>query len=416
MKVHFQQQLSVELLRSEPKRIIIIISIFVFLIGYRLFQGYFFEMDEQTQRVQSFPIVWLFPLVVIGFEFLSLFYINKQLRAKRKRMGLVRQYLNTAFEICLPSFIIIIVARQFPTFDLLKSPALQVYFLFIILSTMRLNFMLSFFCGLLSATSYFILCFFIYNHFDFNDAARMAVILISGMAAGLVANQIRSGINNSLKETERRNRVECLFGQQISIEVAEKLLENNGEIESKRMRVAIMFVDIRNFTSFAAAISPEEIVQFQNTFFTVVSNVVAKHSGIVNQFLGDGCMVTFGAPAHLTNPPLHAVSAALEIKQKLREEVDVGNIPDTRIGIGIHAGDAVTGNIGTAIRQQYSVTGKCVIIAARIEQLNKEFNSEILITQEVFHHASPYLDFSTQDLGEINLKGFEEPYIIHKVA
>ena len=76
----------------------------------------------------------------------------------------------------------------------------------------------------------------------------------------------------------------------------------------------------------------------------------------------------------------------------------------------------VTGNIGTNIRQQYSVTGKCVIVAARVEQLNKEFNSKILITQEVFNQARPHLHVSMEDLGEINLKGFEEPYTIHKVA
>jgi len=416
MKIHFQQQLNEELLRSEKRRIIIVISIALFMLCYRLLAGNFFAIDNDTQRIHSFSSVSVFPFVIILFEFLSLCYINKRIKSKRKKIPLVGQYLNTAFEICIPAFIMLIVAKQFPTYNILKSPALSVYFIFIILSTLRLDFFLSFFCGLLSAVSYFILYFFVYHHFDFNDAGRAIILLIGGIAAGLVANQIRIGINKSVKETEKRHRVENLFGQQISMEVAEKILENNGEIESKRMRVAVMFIDIRNFTNFATMRSPEEVVQFQNAFFSLVSNAVAKHGGIVNQFLGDGCMVTFGAPVALNNPALNALEAAIGINQKLKDEIKAGNIAETTIGIGIHAGDAVTGNIGTDSRQQYSVTGKCVIIAARVEQLNKEFNSQILITDEVFNHAEPGMVINTQLLGKINLKGFEEPYILHKVA
>jgi len=414
MKVHFQQQLGEELLRSERRRIIIVISIVIFLLGYRLLEGNVFDIDLETKRVQS--VVWLFPFLVLSFEVFSLWYVNRKIKSKANKIPLFGQYLNTALEICIPSLIMLTVAKQFPTYNILKSPALSVYFIFIILSTLRLNFFLSCFCGLLAALSYFMLYYFVYDHFDFNDASRALILLISGTAAGLVAAQIKNGINKSVKETERRQRVENLFGQQISMEIAEKILENNGEIESKRMTVAIMFVDIRNFTSFAATRTPEKIVQYQNVFFTLVSNAVAQNGGIVNQFLGDGCMVTFGAPAAIDNPALHAVRAAIEIREKLREEIEAGHIADTSIGIGIHTGDAVTGNIGTDIRQQYSVTGKCVIVAARVEQLNKEFNSQILITQEVFNDASPHIRVATEDLGKIGLKGFEEPYIIHKVA
>ena len=414
MKIHFQQQLGEALLLSERRRIIIVISIIVFLLGYRTLEGNLFDIDLETKRIHSF--IWLFPFLILLFEILSLWYVNRRIKSKAHKIPLFGQYLNTGFEICLPSLIMLTVAKQFPTYDLLKSPALSVYFVFIILSTLRLNFFLSCFCGLLAAASYFMLYFFVYHHFDFNDASRALILLISGIAAGLVAAQIKNGINKSVQETERRHRVENLFGQQISIEIAEKILENNGEIESKTMTVAVMFVDIRNFTNFTATRTPEQIVQYQNAFFALVSNAVAQNGGIVNQFLGDGCMVTFGAPVAMDNPALHAVRAAIEIREKLKEEIEAGHIADTAIGIGIHTGDAVTGNIGTDIRQQYSVTGKCVIVAARVEQLNKKFNSQILITEEVFNNACPHIPVVTEDLGKIGLKGFEEPYIIHKVA
>src|SRR5262245_51434246 len=109
MKIHFQQQLSEELLRSEKKRTIIIISIFLFMLVYRALEGYVFEVDKETQMIQSLPAVWLFPLAVILFEFLTLFGINRQLRAKSHKILLPRQYINTAVEICLPTFILITV-------------------------------------------------------------------------------------------------------------------------------------------------------------------------------------------------------------------------------------------------------------------------------------------------------------------
>ena len=99
MKIHFQQQLNEELLRSEKRRAIIIMFIFLFMLGYRVLQGYFFEMDKETQIIQSGPVVWLFPVAVIMFEFLTFFAINRQIRTKRNKFSLGRQYLNTAFEI-----------------------------------------------------------------------------------------------------------------------------------------------------------------------------------------------------------------------------------------------------------------------------------------------------------------------------
>ena len=240
-------------------------------------------------------------------------------------------------------------------------------------------------------------------------------MILCGVASGMVARQINKGISSSMKEAERRQKIENLFGQQLSVEVAEKMLENNGMLESKKSNISVMFIDIRNFSIFAASRSPEEIVQYQNSFFTIVINAVSKHKGIVHQFLGDGCMVTFGAPISLDNPSRNAVDAAVTLRRSLQEEVKKGNIADTTIGVGIHCGDAVTGNIGTDTRQQYSVTGNVVIIAARVEKLNKQLHSEILISGSVFNNITAF-PYNSQCMGEIQVKGFEEPITIHKLA
>jgi adenylate cyclase len=415
MELNFQQRLNEELLRSERRRIIIIISLFTFAMGYRVVDMYFFSVDEETRRVQTFLVIWLFPLLIILFELFCLFFINKRLRTTQKKIPITFQYINAAFEIGLLSFIMFSVALQHPSYDVLRSPAVFVYFIFIILSTLRLHFRLSVFCGLLASASYVVLSVFVYGHFDTNDSGRALILLLSGVAAGLVAKQIRGGINSSLREAEKRHRVESLFGQQISNEVAEKMLESNGRIESKRMKVTVMFIDIRNFTHFAAGKTPEEIVHYQNAFFAIVVKIISGHNGIVHQFLGDGCMATFGAPFPLTNPSQKAVSAAIEILEQLKLASQSGDITPTRVGIGIHTGEAVTGNIGTDARQQYCVTGTVVIMASRIEQLNKEFHSEILVSEEVIRNTDSTI-IETRIYRDIALKGFGEPVSVYQVV
>lgn len=415
MKATFQQQLDEELLQSERRRTVIIISIFIFALAYRVADGLFFRMDDESAFLKSLSAVWLFPVIVILFEFFSLLYINKRIKTSKEKIPTIMQYLNTAIEISLPGFIMYAVAKQYPAYDVLRSPALYIYFIFIILSTLRLNFMLSFFCGLLAASSYLIISISIYHHFTASDSGKAFIILLSGVAAGLVAKQIKAGINNSIKEAERRHKVENLFGQQISKEIAEKMLENDGHIISKRMNVAVMFIDIRNFTRFASGKKPEEIVRYQNAFFEIVINAVSKYNGVVHQFLGDGCMITFGAPLALKNPSEKAALAAMELLTRLEEAVLNNEIYPTKIGIGIHTGEAVTGNIGTASRHQYSITGSVVILASRIEQLNKSLESQVLISKEVADNISK-TKIEPEPYGLVSVKGFEDPISIYKLA
>ena len=106
--------------------------------------------------------------------------------------------------------------------------------------------------------------------------------------------------------------------------------------------------------------------------------------------------------------------ATLQIELVLKEQIQKENIAPTSIGIGIHIGDAVTGNIGTNERQQYSITGSVVILAARIEQLNKEFNSQFLVSGEVIKSIDRSI--SSELMGAVNIKGWSEPVPVYKLA
>jgi len=137
-------------------------------------------------------------------------------------------------------------------------------------------------------------------------------------------------------------------------------------------------------------------------------DIISKHHGIINQFLGDGFMATFGAPVSSGNDSQNAVSASIEIVSLLNKKCESGEIPKTKVGIGLHSGYIVTGNVGTAERKQYSITGNTVILASRIEQLNKRFNSELLISRDVLENLDQN-ELKTKNLGAVNLKGRAEP-------
>jgi len=144
--------------------------------------------------------------------------------------------------------------------------------------------------------------------------------------------------------------------------------------------------------------------------------IVNRNHGIINKFLGDGFMAVFGAPISDGHNCLNAVQAAKEILMRLKIEIAQGNVPPTRVGIGLHSGDAVMGSIGSALRREYTVIGDVVNLASRIEKLNKEFDSELLISEEVKHDALSDNLSEAISMGHVQVRGREEPIQIYQLA
>jgi class 3 adenylate cyclase len=233
----------------------------------------------------------------------------------------------------------------------------------------------------------------------------------------------------NILEIENREKLLSMFGQQVSQEILDELLAEASEttkiidelspdiseFTSRRKYVCVMFLDIRDFTTLVEKKEPEEIIAYQNAVFGFMIEIINKHHGVINQFLGDGYMATFGAPASWGNDCQNAVNAAVEIVKKVNEKSESGEIPPTRIGIGLHAGNVVTGNVGTSLRKQYSITGNTVILASRIEQLNKRYNSQLLISKEVLHNIRQD-NINPESLGSVEVKGREKPIHIYKLV
>ncbi len=187
----------------------------------------------------------------------------------------------------------------------------------------------------------------------------------------------------NIRLAEAEQRIKTLLTQQVSGAVAEELIGGKADKTVSKKFVAIMFVDIRGFTPFAESRDPEEIIQYQNDIFSFMIEIVSKHGGVINQFMGDGFMATFGAPISHKNDVQEAFLAGRVILEVLSKKNERGEIPTTRIGIGLHAGWVVAGNVGTSERMQYSITGNTVITAARLEQLNKHYDSSFIISDAV---------------------------------
>ena len=235
---------------------------------------------------------------------------------------------------------------------------------------------------------------------------RSVFFLIGGGIAGMVAIQIKEGFLKSIENIEERKQLMNIFGQHVSPEVVDKLLNQNVEIESEVKHVCVMFLDIRNFTSFSENKSPVEVVNFLNTLFEFMIEIVNRNNGIINKFLGDGFMAVFGAPLTNGKDCVNAVHASKEILEKVNEYNQSGKIPPTKIGIGLHSGNAVTGNVGSDLRKEYTVIGDVVNLASRIEQLTKQYSESILLSEDVL---SKTIGFDFREIDTVRVKGRVNP-------
>jgi len=166
------------------------------------------------------------------------------------------------------------------------------------------------------------------------------------------------------------------------------------------------------------------VVEYLNQLWEFMIEIINRNNGIINKFLGDGFMAVFGAPLPDGQSSANAVTAALEISDRLRQEVAAGRLIETGIGIGLHAGSAVTGNVGSLERREYTIIGDVVNLASRIEQLNKQHGSEILISQAVWQSLAsqsgtrpgwPEIMGQAESLGLASVKGRDETVGIWRI-
>src|SRR6185503_14290312 len=185
----------------------------------------------------------------------------------------------------------------------------------------------------------------------------------------------------------------------------------------QRRQMTVLFSAIRGFTSVSEKGEPEDIVQTLNEYFTRMVDIVFKHKGTLDKFVGDMVMALFGAPLDDVNHAEHAVDAALEMIDellRLNERWTSEGRPSLDIGIGVNTGPMIAGNIGSEAIMSYTVIGDAVNLGSRLESLNKQYGTRIIISQTT--RAALDGRYLIRPLGEVVVKGKSEPVAIFELT
>jgi len=218
--------------------------------------------------------------------------------------------------------------------------------------------------------------------------------------------QLSSALNQMVQGLQERDKVKELFGRYVTTQVSEEVLKGQVNLGGESRRVTILFSDIRDFTTMAEGMAPSQVVSFLNDYFSEMVEAVFEHGGVLDKFIGDGMMAVFGSLGDFKDHPRRAVMAALRMKAllgKINGERAVAGKPQIQIGIGVHTDDVVVGNIGSRRRLEYTVIGDGVNTSSRVQSLNKELGTTILITETTYADVKDY--FECRLMPEAHLKG-----------
>ncbi len=420
---NFQKQIQSEVLRSELSRIKLFVA--TLTVGLLSMSFLFYLLSDVT----DFFDYSITPKIVVLWIFLFLMYelgmlmVIRTIIKRQEPQSTKLKIFNIFIEAIFPGILLFLLCLIEETPKFLDSPLFLFYFIIIVLSALSLDIKLALLTCFLSALSYLGVTIWAINTFDPNFETmnlhpflyeiRSAFILMGGLCAVFVTSEIKKRSERVNQLWKEKIEIEGLFGQQVSPQVAKALVKDQSH--TLKTEVSVLFLDIRNFSSFVELKDPQEVNDFQNSLFCPLIEIINKHKGVVNQILGDGFMATFGVPVEDQNHISQSVSAGLEMLEKLESLISQKIIPPTKVGIGVHTGKVVTGNIGNEIRKQYSVSGTTVVIAARLEQLNKQLNTRFLISQNVYNVVKDEVcNFSI--FKGIQLKGFEKTICVYGVS
>jgi adenylate cyclase len=219
-------------------------------------------------------------------------------------------------------------------------------------------------------------------------------------------------------EDRERRRVRRLFGRYVSNDVIEQLLADTSLVRlgGQRRDMTVLFSDIRGFTAASERAAPEAVVTQLNEYFGAMVDVLFRHHGTLDKFVGDMVMGLFGAPVPDDRHADHAVAAALDMTgtlDRLNAKWSAEGKPRLNIGVGINTGEMIAGNIGSEAIMSYTVIGDAVNLGSRLESLNKEYGTRILISEATRSRLT--IPVETRAIGAVSVKGRAEPVQVFEV-
>jgi adenylate cyclase len=236
-------------------------------------------------------------------------------------------------------------------------------------------------------------------------------------AMTLTGNVLLVSLYRALVEEKEKRKVRSAFGQYLSPEVIRRLLVNPRLVEPKKTEITVMFSDIRGFTSIAEKLDPQELALFLNQYLSDMTRIVFSYHGTLDKYIGDAVMAFWGAPYEEQGHAARGCEAALEMMkcvQELQKEWEAQGKPSLEIGIGLNTGVASVGAMGSALRRGYTALGDAVNLSSRLEGLNKDYGTHIIVN-ETTYQAAKNDGFIFRELDFMRVKGKFEPVTIYQL-
>jgi adenylate cyclase len=226
-----------------------------------------------------------------------------------------------------------------------------------------------------------------------------------------------NGVSLVLQDISREKKVRTTMTRYMAKQFAERVLADGAETVSSAHTATVLFSDIRRFTSHAETLTPQEVVEMLNEYFGEMAAIAERHGGAIDKFIGDALMVVFGAPIARDAAAASAVQAAVEMVERLehlnRRRMGRGAKP-LEIGVGIASGDIVAGPLGSATRVDYTVIGDTVNLASRLEGVNRQYGTTILVDAATAEALAPSTTRRTIDF--LRVKGKENPTQVFEIT
>jgi adenylate cyclase len=225
-----------------------------------------------------------------------------------------------------------------------------------------------------------------------------------------------AALRSRLRLYEEKHLLRDTISRYVSPGMCADILNNPGllQLGGQRRKVTVLFADIKGFTALSEKMEPEQVVEVLNTFFTEMVELVFQHQGTLDKFLGDALMAEFGVPVEIPRAATQAVACARAMQRRLNGMIREGITPIRGIRIGINTGEAVVGNIGSQKRMDFTVVGDAVNVAARLLELTKELEADLLVSAATFQETAG--DFPFQALAPQVLRGRQESTAIYRLV
>lgn len=265
--------------------------------------------------------------------------------------------------------------------------------------------------ALLYVTAYVLVNIFLFSRYSIWLNLIYPVLTMLGVYLGIT-------VYRYMTEEKEKKKVRNAFQYYLTASVITEMLKDPTKLKlgGDKRELTVLFSDIRGFTTISEKLSPEELVRLLNEYLTAMTDIVFKYDGLLDKYMGDAIMAVYGAPLAQPDHALNACRTALEMMQVLKQLQDKWSAegkPFMDIGIGLNTGDMVVGNMGSQMRFDYTVMGDSVNLASRLEGINKEYGTNIIISE--FTYAAVREKLYCRELDAVRVKGKKLPVKIYEL-